>query len=133
MGHQDGSVIVYTTLAHASGQWIRGETCMTPEKRGPQAVGICTTYARRYGLAAITGLVQADDDAEGATDREGNGEASKPAGNDSDQLAKYISWLGKSKDGEDFQSKWGREEYADVRKLVPAEKVNELKERFGVK
>lgn len=71
-GHDGGAVIVYTTLAHSSGEWIRGALAMTPDKRGPQgpqAVGSCISYARRYSLA-IVGLVQLDDDAESAANPE---------------------------------------------------------------
>lgn len=62
-----GSVTVVTTVGHSSGQWMSGELSMTPEKAGPQAFGACITYARRYALAAITGLAQIDDDAESAS------------------------------------------------------------------
>ncbi len=68
---QEGITIV-TTLAHASGEWIRGELHMTPTvtvKGGavqvaidPQSVGSAITYARRYALGAILGLVMDEDD-----------------------------------------------------------------------
>ncbi len=64
-----GSITVYTTLAHSSGQWIRGSISMLPEKPRPQSRGTCITYARRYSLG-IVGLVQIDDDADAATDHE---------------------------------------------------------------
>lgn len=60
---------VITTLMHTSGQWIKGEGFMTPDKKGPQGTGSALTYGRRYGYSAIIGLHQEDDDAEGATDR----------------------------------------------------------------
>lgn len=60
---------VITTLAHVSGEWIRGELALSPLKKGPQDIGSCITYGRRYGLAAIVGIIQVDDDGEGATDR----------------------------------------------------------------
>lgn len=63
------AVTVVTTLAHKSGQWIRGELTMIPDKPGPQGFGSCLTYARRYSLAAAVGLAQIDDDAESATFR----------------------------------------------------------------
>lgn len=62
-------VTVITTLAHKSGQWIRGELHMVPVKSDPQGVGSCLTYARRYALAAIIGVAQVDDDANAATHR----------------------------------------------------------------
>ena len=72
-----GSITVETTLGHASGQWMIGTLTMTPEKAGPQALGACITYARRYALAAIAGLAQADDDAEGATIHRQKGKKAK--------------------------------------------------------
>lgn len=61
-GHEAG-VTVVTTLAHTSGQWIKGFLHMTPkETNNPQQIGSCITYARRYALAAIVGLTQEDDD-----------------------------------------------------------------------
>lgn len=78
---------VITTLAHISGQWIRGELHMTPDKKGPQGTGSAITYARRYALAAIIGIYQADDDAEGATDRnKKQSKAAKPTSQPTDPI-----------------------------------------------
>ena len=66
---KEGGVIIITTIGHSSGQWMCGEIEMIPEKPGPQAIGVCMSYARRYALSAITGLAQIDDDAEGASAR----------------------------------------------------------------
>lgn len=60
-------VTVVTTLAHESGEWISGELFMRPVKNDPQGVGSCITYARRYALAAMVGVVQEDDDGNAAT------------------------------------------------------------------
>jgi hypothetical protein len=60
-------VTVITTLAHSSGQWIRGRLRMIPVKHDPQGIGSCLTYARRYALAAIVGVAQVDDDANQAS------------------------------------------------------------------
>lgn len=65
-----------TTLLHTSGQWIRGRLPITAIKAEPQAVGSAITYARRYALAAMIGVVQVDDDGEAA---HGRGKASAPA------------------------------------------------------
>jgi hypothetical protein len=51
-----------TTLMHISGQWISGTQVLNPVKNDPQGVGSATTYARRYGLAAIIGIVADEDD-----------------------------------------------------------------------
>jgi len=65
----DGMVVVRTTLAHSSGQWIAGVLPVKAKDDGPQAQGSGITYARRYALAAIVGLAQIDDDAEAAQGR----------------------------------------------------------------
>lgn len=66
---KDGTVYVVTTLAHSSGQWIRGWLPIKTKDDGPQAQGSGLTYARRYALAGIVGLAQVDDDAEAAQAR----------------------------------------------------------------
>lgn len=62
-------VVVKTTLAHKSGQWITGALPVKSKDDSPQAQGSGITYARRYALAAIVGLAQIDDDAEAAQGR----------------------------------------------------------------
>jgi hypothetical protein len=81
---EDGTPVVVTTLAHKSGQWIRGRLAIKPDKPGPQALGSAITYGRRYSLAAIIGVCPEDDDANSATKRNGDGKtsldkSSKPA------------------------------------------------------
>ena len=62
----ENMVSVATMLMHTSGQWVRGIcTLPTVGNRGvnaAQAAGSAITYARRYGLSAIVGLVADDDD-----------------------------------------------------------------------
>ena len=54
---------VTTMLLHASGQWIKSEVRMAlGQKRDAHAIGAACTYGRRYGLAAMTGIAQHDDD-----------------------------------------------------------------------
>lgn len=57
-----GAVCVTTTLLHESGQWIRSKIKLPMEKVNAQGVGAATTYGRRYGLAAMVGIAQKDDD-----------------------------------------------------------------------
>lgn len=60
-----------TVLMHESGQWISGKYPLRAVKADdPQALGSAMTYARRYNLAAILGVVTDDDDAEGAMERQ---------------------------------------------------------------
>jgi hypothetical protein len=65
---ETGAVLV-TTLAHSSGEWMRGYLPILSKDAGPQGQGSGITYARRYALAAIVGLAQIDDDAEAAQAR----------------------------------------------------------------
>ena len=54
---------VTTMLLHASGQWIKSEVRMAlGQKRDAHAIGAACTYGRRYGLAAMTGIAQHDDE-----------------------------------------------------------------------
>lgn len=65
----EAGLVLVTTLAHASGQWVRSVLPVKAKDDGPQAQGSGITYARRYALAAIVGLAQIDDDAEAAQAR----------------------------------------------------------------
>lgn len=71
MGETSGeTVTVETILLHSSGQWVSGTLTMVPKKSDPQSIGSCITYARRYSLSAILGIVsEEDDDGNMASDR----------------------------------------------------------------
>lgn len=69
---------VITTLLHASGEYISGEQPVCAKSDDPQGLGSAITYARRYGLSAITGLIQVDDDAEGSMKRPGGSSETRP-------------------------------------------------------
>ncbi len=71
----DNTVIVETILAHESGEWIQSELCLPLSKSDPQGVGSAITYGRRYGLAAIVGIVADVDDDGNAASKNG---AAKP-------------------------------------------------------
>ena len=66
---KEDSVTVFTTLIHSSGQWFRSALTMKATANTPQGIGSAITYGRRYGLAAILGVVsdEEDDDGNGAT------------------------------------------------------------------
>lgn len=73
----DGKLHLTTTLLHESGEWIADTLVMPLPKQDPQGYGSAITYARRYALAAITGLYQDDDDGNAASGNRG-----APAQND---------------------------------------------------
>lgn len=55
-----------TMLLHASGDSIAGRYPLRPTQDTPQAYGSALTYARRYALSAMVGVV-ADEDDDGAS------------------------------------------------------------------
>jgi len=57
-----GAVCVTTLLMHESGQWLRSKIKVPMPKVDAQGVGAACTYGRRYGLSAIVGVAQHDDD-----------------------------------------------------------------------
>jgi hypothetical protein len=63
-------VIMVTTLAHTSGQWMKSYLPLNPTKNDSQGMGAAITYLRRYSLSAIVGVVcDEDDDGETAMGR----------------------------------------------------------------
>lgn len=62
-----GFIAVTTRLLHESGEWIEDTATVPLPKSDPQGYGSAATYARRYSLAAITGLYQDDDDGNAAS------------------------------------------------------------------
>jgi len=56
------SFCLETTLFHESGEYMSGLYPIKPVKDDPQGHGSAITYARRYALAGIVGVAQADDD-----------------------------------------------------------------------
>jgi len=55
-------IIMVTTLAHTSGQWMKSYLPLNPSKNDSQGIGAALTYLRRYSLSAIVGVVCDDDD-----------------------------------------------------------------------
>ena len=90
---EPGCLGLMTKLVHTpSGQWQGSLMVMPLPKADPQGYGSALTYARRYGLATLVGLVsEADDDGEGAMPhhvRSPRAAPRKPAGKTPDPLAR---------------------------------------------
>ena len=67
----EGGVLLRTTLAHSSGEWIASEISLPADRMGGiQGWGSALTYARRYALAAMVGIAQDADDGPAAQDGE---------------------------------------------------------------
>ena len=58
----NGLLLLVTKLCHTSGEWMVSEYPITPVKNDPQGLGSAVTYARRYTLSSIVGVVADDDD-----------------------------------------------------------------------
>ena len=64
---QPNALGLVTKLTHAeSGQWQSSLAVVPLPKADPQGMGSAMTYARRYALTAMLGMVTEDDDGEGA-------------------------------------------------------------------
>ena len=63
MKTENGMHFLVTTLMHTSGEFIEGSIPLLLDKPNMQGLGSALTYARRYGLAAMVGIHQEDDDA----------------------------------------------------------------------
>jgi hypothetical protein len=62
-----GHLGLITRLTHASsGQWLSCLMVMPLAKSDPQGYGSAMTYARRYSISSLIGLIVEDDDAESA-------------------------------------------------------------------
>ena len=68
----DGKLNLVTLLAHTSGQWMTSEFPLISAKLDSQGIGSAMTYAKRYSLCGMVGIVadeEGDDDGEAAVGR----------------------------------------------------------------
>lgn len=112
-----GSLALTTRLLHESGEWMEDTATVPLPKNDPQGYGSAMTYARRYSLAAITGLYQEDDDGNAAS----KPAPSKAAANKISTLAQAIekkfaagdeygafeAWEMRNMDADESVSVWG--------------------------
>jgi len=70
LANGDGKYRLVTTLTHASGQWVSGETPILAESADNQAFGSALTYMKRYALSALLGIAADEDD--DANEADGN-------------------------------------------------------------
>ncbi len=62
LGTYDSVVNCTTSLLHSSGEWIQGTFGVPVTKEDAQGYGAASTYARRYLLQAMSGIVGDEDD-----------------------------------------------------------------------
>lgn len=58
----DEKPYLITKLYHVSGQWLASRVPIINTKGDAQGLGSAISYARRYGLSALCGIYQVDDD-----------------------------------------------------------------------
>lgn len=75
----DGEPAMTTLVMHESGEWIETTAKIRPGKTDPQSVGSAQSYARRYALMAIAGVMGDDDDDGHAASQPAARPAAKPA------------------------------------------------------
>lgn len=80
----DGFIVLDTQLSHTSGQWMRSRLKIRVAKDDPQGYGSAITYARRYALGCMTGLVTEEDD-------DGNAASTTPAGRTTGKATVFYS------------------------------------------
>ena len=63
LDRESGLVMLTTTLAHGSGEWVsaRWPVCRIADLPEPKLMGSALTYARRYALFTLVGLAGEDD------------------------------------------------------------------------
>lgn len=94
----DGGDVLETMLLHSSGQFLSTEVPLSVVGEGPQAYGSAMTYARRYAVTSILGLVAEDDDDANAGDGNEVLSVSTPEEREAERKAKcdaYVKLYGK--------------------------------------
>jgi len=144
-------IALITTLAHSSGEFVKGRLELKPAKQDAQGVGSVITYGRRYALAAMVGVAPLDDDdGEAAVGRQhGKGNGTPPDKKKAakttpslDSITDRIKACKATKELENVWKKhvnpvtWQENEYAMLKNLAASRKaeiIAELKEGKGSK
>jgi len=94
--YEGDNIYLETTLLHDSGEFLTSKYPLKPSKPDPQGYGSALTYARRYSIAAMLGVVADEDD-------DGNAASAKPlsqplpAQDDQDVIDGVKNWIAKHK------------------------------------
>lgn len=72
---KEGKLILITTLLHTSGEWMSSELPIQPVKQGPQEIGSCITYMRRFALSSLVGIAPAEKATKADVDDDDDGNA----------------------------------------------------------
>ena len=97
-GFDANDVWLETMILHSSGESISGRYPLRPQQNTPQAYGSALTYARRYSLAAMVGVVADEDDDGNAASQRGREEPRKEAPAPANNLGTAKAWVETSKE-----------------------------------
>jgi hypothetical protein len=93
-GFDANDVWLETMILHSSGESLSGRYPLRPSQQTPQGYGSALTYARRYSLAAMVGVVADEDDDGNAASQRGNYEPpARPAPKAEDKTAAAKSYV----------------------------------------
>lgn len=97
-----------TIILHVSGEKMAGRYPIKPTKQDPQGYGSAITYARRYSVCAMLGVIADDDDDGNAASTKPTAAAPKPAApsappvtplpQDEDTVSGFRNWLDQNKE-----------------------------------
>lgn len=114
-------VAIYTTVLHASGQYLTGSPLRLPAGKTAQQTGSAVSYGRRYSLMAFLGLASEDDDGAGASVR------NTPAAN----TKKPIKAVRSDSRGQSVESRTAQEKQIRAMMLdLPSDRLKEVRDGF---
>lgn len=119
ISHTGTDSTLETVLLHESGEWISSEMKLYMTKSDPQAQGSAITYARRYALMAIIGMV-----AEGEDD---DGEKSSLATEPQMGMLKKIAYEKGLQTKADWET-WIRQNFEKSPERITKQEVDTIKE-----
>lgn len=99
----DDKLHLTTRLIHSSGEWIEDTLVIPLPKQDPQGYGSAMTYARRYALAAMTGLYQDDDDGNAGSGHVSTQKKVEPKGMTPGELEDFRIAMREAEDEESLQ------------------------------
>lgn len=87
-----GAPVLLTRVIHTSGEHIEGRyPLVCKDMTDAQKLGSSTSYARRYALSAMLGVIQSDDDGNAAAGHTQPAQPAKPASPIQQNIAKVAS------------------------------------------
>lgn len=120
----EGGVKCVTLITHASGEWIETEGLTVPaDKQNAHGFGSASTYAKRFALMAVAGVVGDDDDDGNAAVESAPKAAPKP-------VAKPVNWLAKIEGSKNLDEL--KELFADAWKNTEGETQAKCKATYEV-